>query len=197
MGQVLALEKEPAMVADSFELKTERLLLRPLSLNDVADVFEFATSPEWAKYLSDVPQPYTWRNAEENVARCLLTSWATNPDFAIVLDAKVIGIIDLRVEPDQERAEVGYSMSSYHWGKGLVSEAVRVVMDCAFTRYDVKKVYARIDVRNERSWRMAERVGMVREGLLRSHEIIRGERWDVLYYGILRQEWEVDTRVSS
>lgn len=178
------------MVTESFELKTERLLLRPFTLRDVDDVFEYATSPEWGKYLDAPPQPYTRRDAEENVARCLLTSWATNPDFAIVLDTKVIGGIDLRVEPSHERAELGYSISSYHWGKGLMPEALRSVMDWAFPHFDLKKVYARIDVRNHRSWRVAEKLGMSREGLLRSHAIMHGERWDVLYYGILREEWE-------
>ena len=178
-----------AAMIDSFELKTERLLLRPFALGDVEDVLEYATSPEWGRFLP-VPQPNTMRAAEESVARSVLTSWETRPRFAVVLDKKVIGRIGLTVEPQHEHAEVTYSISSYHWGKGLMPEALRAVMDWAFPYYNVKKIYARIDPRNERSWHVAEKLGMSREGLLRSHEIIRGERWDVLYYGILRQEWE-------
>ncbi len=177
------------MVTDSFELKTERLLLRPFALSDVEDVFEYATSPEWGRYLP-VREPYVRRDAEEFVAHSVLTPWDARPIFAITWDGKAIGGINLRVEPRHEHAEVGYSLSSYHWGKGIATEAVHAVVDCAFSRYDVKKVYARINPSNERSWRLAERLGMVREGLLRSHEIIRGERWDVFYYGILRHEWE-------
>ena len=179
------------MVTDSFELRTERLLLRPFALGDVDDVLEYATSPDWGEAdLLTVPLPYTRRHAEEFVARSVLSPWETRPDFAITSDAKVIGGISLTVEPDQEHAEIGYGLSSHFWGRGLAPEGVRAVLDCAFSRYKVKKVYARINPRNERSQRLAERVGMVREGLLRSHEIIRGERWDVLHYGILRQEWE-------
>ena len=169
-------------------MTTERLLLRPFALGDVEDALEYATSPEWGRYLP-TPRPYTRRGAEEFVARALLTSWETHPVFAIVLDKKVIGSIALRAEPDHQRAELGYSIASYHWGKGLTPEAVRAVIGWGFPHYDLKKIYAMIDVKNDRSWRMAEKFGMVREGLLRSHGIWHGERIDMFYYGILRHEW--------
>lgn len=172
------------------ELRTQRLLLRPFVLGDADDVLRYATSAEWAPYLGNAtPQPYSARDAEEFVARSVLASWDTRPTFAIVLDGAAIGAIILAIEAEHNRAEIGYSISSEHWGKGLAPEAGLAVMGWAFQVYGLDKIYARCDARNERSWRVMEKLGMAREGQLRSHEEWRQERRDILCYGILRKEW--------
>ena len=117
------------------ELKTERLLLRPFRLEDVDDVFEYARDPEWARYLSRVPQPYTRRAAEVTVSRSVLESWETHPTWAIVLNQKVIGGIVLMINLQNEIGELGYELSRDHWGKGPMSEAARAVIDCTSTAW--------------------------------------------------------------
>ncbi len=175
---------------DAVELKTKRLVLRPFSLADVEDVFEYATSPGWGKYLLRPPKPYMRRDAEESVARSLLMPWDSHPRFAMVLDGKVIGSISVRVEADNQRAEVSYSLSSYQWGKGLMPEALKGVLTWAFDAYNLRKVFARIHVDNKQSRRVAEKLGMKLEGILRAHEVfVSGEEpSDVCYYGILWHE---------
>ena len=170
------------------ELKTERLLLRPFRLEDVEDVLEYAKDPEWSRYNHEVP--FTRRNAEEFLARSVLTSWETNPAFAIEHDSKVIGEAVLWIRQPDEIAELGYNIARARWGKGLAPEAASAVVDCGFTKYELAKVYAKADVRNVQSHRVMEKLGMTREGVLRSHGKLRGERVDVVYYGVLREEWE-------
>ena len=174
----------------STELRTERLLLRPFRLGDVDDVFAYAADPKWGAYLFAVPQPYTRRDAEEFVSRSVLTSRETGAVFAIVLTDKVIGGINLRLETGHRRAELGYSLAREYWGRGLTPEAAQVVVDWAFQTHDLEKVYARCHVSNTQSWRVMEKLGMVREGLLRSHEDWRGIRRDIFIFGLLRTEWE-------
>lgn len=173
------------------ELRTERLLLRPFKLEDVDDVYVYAKDPEWAQYLLlPIPQPYTRRNAEEFVARQVLADWSTNPDFAIVLKSVVVGGINLRIDGTHDTAGLGYGLARAHWGKGLVAEAAKAVIDWGFAEYGLAKIYARADLRNQRSTKVMEKVSMTREGVLRSHRKGRGERIDEVYYGLLRQEWE-------
>mgnify|MGYP001158268475 CR=1 FL=1 len=50
----------------------------------------------------------------------------------IVLGERVIGVIDLHINIDHEVAELGYGMDSAHWGKGLMPEATRSVLDWCF-----------------------------------------------------------------
>ena len=177
-------------MADKVELKTERLLLRPFRPEDVDDVFEYARDPEWARYLTREPQPYTRKAAEESVARHVLESWETHPTWAIVLSQKVVGGIVLMIDVEHEIGELGYELSRAHWGEGLMIEAARAVIDWGFEEKRLAKIFAQADARNKRSLRVMEKLEMRREGVLRSHSKERGERIDEVHYGLLREEWE-------
>ena len=182
------------MSAEKVELKTERLLLRPFRPDDVDDTLAVASDSEWATFLPLVPQPYTRRDAEEFVARQILRSWDTNPGWAIVMEGRVVGSIALRVDVTHETAELAYAISRDNWGKGLMPEAARAVLEWGFTEFSLAKVYATADLRNQRSWRVMKKLGMTREGVLRCHRKGRGERVDEVYYGLLRGEWEERNR---
>ena len=182
------------MSAEKVELITERLLLRPFKLEDVNDVFEYASDAKWARYLPRVPQPFTRRAAEERVARNVLESWENHPTWAIVLNQKVIGDIVLMLDVQHEIGELGYGLSREHWGKGLMIEAAGAVIDWGFQERRLAKIFAQTDARNKRSFRVMEELDMTREGVLRSHSKGRGERVDEVYYGLLREEWEKNRR---
>ena len=81
-------------------------------------------------------------------------------------------------------------LSREYWGKGLATEAARAVIGWAFQTSGINRVFAYCDPRNVGSWRVMEKIGMRREGVLRSHLKWNGEYRDALYYGILRDEWE-------
>ena len=178
------------MSAETVELRTERLLLRPFRLADVDDVFAYASDPEWARYLDNVPQPFTRRTAEERVARGVLESRETHPIWAIVLNQRVVGSIVLMIDVQHEIGELGYELSREHWGKGLTVEASEAVIDWGFQERGLAKVFAQADTRNKRSLRVMEKLGMTFEGVLRSNGTVRGERADDVHYGLLREEWE-------
>jgi RimJ/RimL family protein N-acetyltransferase len=89
-----------------------------------------------------------------------------------------------------ERVEIAYSLARQHWGKGLTTEAARSVISWAFQTYTINRIYAWSDPRNIGSWRVMEKLGMQREGLLRSHVKWHGTFRDQMYFGILRSEWK-------
>ena len=171
------------------ELKTERLLLRSFSLEDADDVFAYAADGEWARYVP-IPYPYQRSDAEEFVARSVLTPWDVHPVFAIVLDDRVVGSVDLSIERDDLTASLAYAIGRDYWGRGLMPEATHSVIDWGFRCHGLARVWTTADARNLRSLRVLEKLGMTREGLLRSHRVLRDERVDRVYYGLLRQEWE-------
>jgi ribosomal-protein-alanine N-acetyltransferase len=167
-------------------LKTERLVLRPFGLGDVDDMVAMGGFPTWDG--TGPPRPYTRRHAEELVAQRVLDPWDTKPAFAIVLDGTVIGVVGMTINREHETAVFGYSLQEKHWGKGITSEAVRAVLSWALRDLGLEKVSAEADVRNERSWRLMEKVGMTREGVSRSDHVIRGVRTGMAWYSILREE---------
>ena len=138
----------------SVELKTERLILRPFRIRDVDDVFEYVSDPGFAAFVPSVPPPASRRLSEKLVAALVSAPWQTKPAFAIVLDARVVGGVDLTVSERDETAELGYSVARAHWDKGVAAEAVQAVMDWAFEQLGLARVYAIADVRNRRSWRV-------------------------------------------
>lgn len=178
------------MKTGELEIGTERLLLRPHRLEDVDDILEFATDPEWGRYLSSAPMPYRREHAVEFVARRILASWDERPVWAIVLEGKVVGGVGLRIDVEHSMGELGYSIAKRHWGRGLVVEAARAILEWGFRTCGLAKVYAIADARNAPSLRVMEKLGMSREGMLRSHLMLRDERIDAVYYGLLREEWE-------
>ncbi len=135
------------------ELRTERLLLRPFTLDDVYDVLEYINDQEWAEYQVNIPpQSYTRKDTETLVEMFSDPSyWETGHPglpstgngagllqiFAVVLDGKVIGEIALNQRDDDrpnERVELAYTLSRQHWNKGLMTEAARAVMNWLFRR---------------------------------------------------------------
>lgn len=169
-------------------ITTERFVLRPFRSADADDVFGYATDREYGRFLP-LPEPYTHDDAERFVAACLLTDWRTHPYFALEHDGHVVGGINLRVDTPAARGEIGYSIARPLWGRGLMGEAAGAVMELGFAEYGLARIIATAIAENRQSWRVMEKLGMQREGYLRSDRILRGERRDLVLYGILRDEW--------
>ena len=173
-------------------LRTDRLLLRPFQLTDADDVYAYARDSEWGRYLP-VPSPYEYRHAVEFVARSVLAPRDTNPVLAICLSGRCVGGINIRIDTSSGTGEIGYSIARAHWGKGLTAEAARAVMDWAFYEFDLAKITAMADQVNTRSSRVMEKLGMRRDGLLRSErpsDADPGARQDMVVYSVLRDEWQ-------
>ena len=168
------------------ELNTERLLLRPFRLSDIDDVLDYASDPDWAAFY---PRPYDRGSTEYMVAQAVLSSWDKKAQFAIVFEGRVIGLVELTVDPKNQAAELGYDIARNVWGQGLAVEAAAAVCDWGFREYGLARVDAWADSRNSRSLRVMEKLGMTREGMYRSHEVGREDRVDEVSYAVLRDEW--------
>ena len=178
-------------------IQTPRLLLRRYRLTDANDVFAYAQDPEWARFLPDVPQPYERRHAEEFVASHLLKDWRAEPTWALEHEGRVVGGVGLGAELRHARAELGYALARWLWGRGLMTEAVTAVIDTAFRRLPIRKISATANAENVRSTRLMEKVGMQREALLRQHRIQHGQTYDEVHHGLLREAWERNTSAAG
>ena len=170
-------------------IQTPRLLLRRFSLSDAEDVFAYARDPEWGRFL-EVEQPYERRHADAFVAEQVLANRRKNPIWAFEHGGRVVGAMSLWLARRNLRAEIGYDLARWLWGRGLAAEAVSAVIDEAFRRLPIRKVTATVSAANIRSTRLLEKFGMQREALLRQHCVHRGQALDEARYGLLRAEWE-------
>ena len=170
-------------------IETNRLKLRPYSLEDVEDVLAYATDSEWALYVP-VPQPYTRADAEEFLARQLSQDSNKRVSWAIEYTGSAVGGVNVGLDLENHVGTIGYSIARRLWGRGLTTEAAGVVIDHAFAAYpDLNRIQASADERNVGSLRVMEKLGMVRECVLRQDQYLRGEFRNTVWCGLLRREW--------
>lgn len=171
-------------------IATPRLTLRSFRFEDVDDVLAYADDEEWSKYLISVSHPYQRSDAVQFVARQVLLDRAVFPSWAVVVDGAVVGSINLRFTLDYLVAEMGWSLTRRLWGQGVVTEAVSAVIESAFrTHPRLTRISAKADTRNLASLRVMEKIGLKREGVLRSCRLSREGLVNEAIYGLLRSDW--------
>ena len=84
-----------------------------------------------------------------------------------------------------------------HWGKGYGADAMRLLLDYAFSELNLHRVQLTVFAYNERAIALYEKVGFVREGAYREFLYRDGARYDMYLYGLLRREWEARRQVQA
>ena len=181
------------LLADLPILETDRLLLRKVSLEDAADIFEYASDPEVPRFMPWGPHQSIQATYEylEHVVD-IYRQHSPGP-WAIVhkRDAKMIGTCSFGSwERDHRRAEIGYVLNRRYWGQGYMTEAIRAIIAFGFRELGLNRIQARCDVPNIGSARVMEKAGMSFEGVLRQQLFSKGSYRDMKMYSILRSEWE-------
>ncbi|MCC2954203.1 GNAT family N-acetyltransferase [Massilia sp. IC2-477] len=174
-------------------LTTSRLTLRPMTMEDAADLFAVFSDPAVVRYWS-AP---TWTSiafAEQNIERAL-ESYREQSEvrFGIELaeTGQLIGTANLHhFFPQNRRCEIGYALGSAYWGKGFASEALEAAIDYAFHELRLNRIEADIDPRNAASAGVLERMGFRKEGYMPERWFVHGEMADTINYGLLRSYWD-------
>lgn len=162
-------------------------MLRPFAPSDLEALHAYRSDPEWGRFLP-LPHPYTLAHARTDLTEYVALDAATHPFWAIEHDGVVAGNIDAELEA-MGRAIVGWGIARPLWRQGLTSEAARAVIEWGFETWPVRRADATASASNVGSWRVMEKLGMRREGVLRSHREDRGAAADEVVYSILRDEW--------
>jgi ribosomal-protein-serine acetyltransferase len=107
----------------------------------------------------------------------------------IFVGGRYVGGVGLRWEPFRVTGEIGYWVSSAFEGRGLVSRAVRALLDVGFETLGLHRIEIRAGVDNTRSRAIPERLGFVREGIERGRERGSNGFYDTVAYSMLEDEW--------
>jgi len=136
-------------------LETERLVLRAPRLADAKAIARLANDRRVAENTARIPHPYHVDDAEQFIAGA--NRHAGEATFAIVLKGEVIGMCG--VEPRDGSAEIGYWAGVPYWNHGFATEAVRAVIDHAFSELEHEALQAGARVTNPASRRVLEKCG--------------------------------------
>jgi RimJ/RimL family protein N-acetyltransferase len=174
--------------------RTERLALRLFVEDDLDALHDMQSRPEVARYLYWSPRTRseTERSLQERIKSRGIEAEGDILNLAVTRAAGGPAIGDLMVRyasAVHAQAEIGYVLHPDAQGQGLATEAMRVVVERAFTGLGLHRVYGQIDARNTASGRVLERLGMRREAHLIQNEWVKGEWTDEVIYAVLADEW--------
>lgn len=184
------MESTQARVSPPERFETARLRLRRPALTDAPDVFEYASDPEVTRYLAFTTHRVL--GTVEEFLRTLDTAAEQGWRYAWAITEtgsdRLIGMLEVRI--DSAKAEVGYVLGKRYWGRGYMAEALRPVVEWTLRQDSIHRVWAVCDAENRGSARVLEKVGMTREGTLRSWAVspnISSAPRDHFCYAIVRE----------
>ena len=179
-------------MSDPFEvtspvLESDTLTLRALRSDDAPSVFAYASDPEVARYT--LWPPHDSQEQTRSFLRMLtgpdILSWAILPRGG----ARLEGIVFLHsLSRHHRRAELAFNVARGRWGRGIATEAARLVLRYSFEHYGLNRVEATCMPGNAASRRVLEKLGMVREGRLRRSHLRHDGFHDMDLFSILREE---------
>jgi RimJ/RimL family protein N-acetyltransferase len=148
-----------------------RLLLRPPVLDDAGQLFQrVARDPQVTKYLLWTPHPDVAATRRVITERLNVEDHARTWVIALRHSDEIIGMISGRLSV-RHSVEIGYCIGRRWWGKGLMSEALDMLVAALDADHEVYRIWATCDVDNERSARLLLRAGFVLEGRLTRHAV--------------------------
>ena len=142
-------------------LLTERLILRPFSLDNAKDIYELNGDPNVLKYTGD--QPFgSIEEAREFISNYNhFEKWKRGRWCVFLRENNTfIGWCGLKYHEDTGETDLGYRFKKAFWGKGYGTEAASICIKDGFTRLHLQRIYAEAYTENIGSIRIMEKVGM-------------------------------------
>ncbi len=175
-------------------IETHRLILRPFRIEDAEDMYaNWASDPEVTRFL-------TWpAHTSVEITRTVLNSWIPRYEdggyFHWAIEWKESGcaigsIAAVELDENNESAVIGYCLSRAFWGRGIMPEALRAVMDYLFDTVGLNRIASYHDVNNPKSGRVMVKAGMKMEGILRGAGRNNTGICDEVWYAELRKDRE-------
>lgn len=174
-------------------IHTDRLLLRPFCEADYADMYKnWASDPEVTRYLmwnrhTDPQQTRDWlRFRESQYGDSRYYGWC----IVWKETGEAIGDIScVSVEDNIQAAELGWVIGREYWGRGIMPEAGRAVIDYLFDEIGLRRIWAYHDAQNPKSGRAMVKCGMRYEGTLRQAGLNKDKQIiDKVVYSILKTD---------
>ena len=173
-------------------INTERLSLREFVKDDFEAMHAFSSDPRVTRYLFFGPRD------EESTAQYLEDLLASQREvprtrFELAVEegetGRLIGACDLSLI-ERDVVDLGYMLGHPDWGKGYATEIALALADAAFFDLRADRIISTVDVNNQASMRVLEKVGMRWEAVYRKHRRAKNRWWDCHLFVLPREVWE-------
>jgi RimJ/RimL family protein N-acetyltransferase len=165
---------------------SDTILLRPFATSDAESIAKYANNLNIASNLRDsFPFPYNKSDAEHFIFN--YAGHYPYKVFAIEVNNEAVGSVGFFIDNDIYRlnAEIGYWLAEHLWGKGIMSNIIPSVVEYAFSKFDLIRIYARPFPFNIASQKVLIKSGFRLEATIEKSIIKRGEIMDEPIYSIL------------
>ena len=160
--------------------------------SDAADLYKHIKTKAVARWTFNLPHPYPKDKAMQWIRRTQRT-WRLKKQFSFGIysleTGNLIGGVELApIDWKNKNAELGYWLAEKFWGRGLTTEAVRLIVRFGFQQLKLHRIYAQAYEPNRGSIRVLEKCGFKKEGCQRQ-SLYRFKQWhNSLTFGLLRSE---------
>ena len=175
------------LLAEHAVLETDRLILRPLTLEDTADVFEYVSDEETMRYIF---KPHTnLQQTAEFIANYYLASPLGFYALEHKDDKKMIGVVEFRIDDKEHEGEIGYMLNKKYWRQGFTTEACLRILSLGFHTLGLEHINSGHDKGHTASGNVLKKIGMSFEQLTENTHEVNGKMVDTLFYGIKREAY--------
>ena len=180
------------VIKETNEIRTERLLLRPLETTDSSAFLDIFSDTKTLEYWSK--EPITSMEQAESLIQQDI-EWSASDNciclgVALADSNLIIGKITLfQLSEKNRRAEIGYVLDRRQWGKGYMTEAIGWLLAYAFDELKLHRLEADTDPDNLPSLALLEKFGFTREGLFRDRWWVHGKWHDSVMLGLLEEDY--------
>jgi ribosomal-protein-alanine N-acetyltransferase len=170
-------------------LHTQRLTLRQVQIEDTNEVFMMRSDPDIMKY---IPRPIARSKADAAKAirvmnRSLAKAESINWAITYKGEPTLIGIIGfVRLSKQDHRGEIGYTLDKAHHRKGIIGEAIKIVIAYGFDKLKFHTIEGVIDPDNSASEKLLVRNGFTKEAHFRENVYHDGKWFDSVHYTLFR-----------
>jgi ribosomal-protein-alanine N-acetyltransferase len=178
----------------NISLTGQKVNLRRVRKPDAESIQKYGQDIEIARY-TYIPHPFELDDAFrliKNTHRMFRNNSGLWLGIEAASAKEIIGLIGTgELSWRHNRAEIGCWVGKPYWRQGLASEAVQIFLKYLFRSLKLNRVQARVMTPNIKSAKMLEKLGFTYEGKMREACLQYGERYDFLFYGILKNEFKM------
>jgi ribosomal-protein-alanine N-acetyltransferase len=186
--------REPDPLFDVFPvLRTERCILRRLTLNDAPALYSMLSDAELARFTPRKPLQRVGDAVDliRSVGLDFATRRSVRWGVCLEPDGPIVATVGLHDWDRYHRhVSIGFDVDREHWGEGLGHEVVSAVVQFAYDHLYVHRFEAYVMRGNQKSERLLSSVGFRKEGELRQRMYKNGHQYDVMVYAMLRSQDE-------
>lgn len=183
---------------DNTELRTKRLLLRPIHKKDAESVFQYRSDSVANSYQGWIPKTIDEVSYFiDNRVSSTMNLQGTWFQFVIVINesGELAGDIGVHFyDPENQQVEVGCTIDKKYQQRGFATEAMFEILNFLFGKLNKHRIIASIDPKNVSSVKLVEKLGFRREAHFKESLLINGTWTDDLIYAILKKEWREKSR---